>query len=339
MVQDTTQEPSLRGAEPRPPLTQGSSDQRFPGEVTAGAKTMLVLTDDAVQQEELTLCASKLGLGVRFLSTGIELLQVLTDRHSGESVVFGEAARSHEASDHFALLVLAGQVPTWVHLDLVTRLKSGLARGKHYRSGILIPVMFLSQDGNLKLVMEQISRGLLADFMQLPIRPTELQVRMQALMERWDMVASVTEGNHSDPVNDVSDSVFGELSELSTPADSGVRTVNYAPVDRSHGDRSWGEYLLSPSQNTATIGGKQVRLTNREFVVAWTLFNSLGDVVTRDELRLAMAKRHRSNKEIMNRSLDAYICRLRVLLNLTSDGSMSLMPVYGVGYVLRPNQL
>lgn len=338
MAQDLPPDSLLQEVESRSSSGQAGREQASAGEVPAITKAMLVLTDDEAQQAELQLCASKMGLGVHFLNTGMDLLQVLTDRQVNETGIVGDHETGQVEADHFALLVLGGQVPTWVHLDLVARLKSGLAKGQHYRSGILIPIMFLSQDGNLKLVMEQISRGLLADFMQLPIRQTELQIRLEALMERWDMVASVSAGSQAEAVNDFSESVFGDLTE-SEPSDYVERQASpFRPVERPNGDKIWGDYIFSPSQNTATIGGKQIRLTNREFIVAWTLFSALGNVVTRDELRTAMARRHRSNKEIMNRSLDAYICRLRVLLNLTSEGSMSLMPVYGVGYVLRPNQ-
>lgn len=76
---------------------------------------------------------------------------------------------------------------------------------------------------------------------------------------------------------------------------------------------------------------QQAVLTHREFALALLLFQNMGRLMSRDYLREAVWGQ---NAEILSRTLDTHISRLRQLLCLRPGQAYSIAAVYGLGYRL-----
>ncbi len=95
--------------------------------------------------------------------------------------------------------------------------------------------------------------------------------------------------------------------------------------------QSFGPYTFTRSSLTVTFGGKEVVLTYREFALAMLLFQNAGRLMSRDHLREAVWGQ---NSEVLSRSLDTHVSRLRQVLQLRPGNSYSIAAVYGLGYRL-----
>lgn len=95
--------------------------------------------------------------------------------------------------------------------------------------------------------------------------------------------------------------------------------------------QSFGPYTFTLSSLTVTFGGKEVVLTYREFALAMLLFQNAGRLMSRDHLREAVWGQ---NSEVLSRSLDTHVSRLRQVLQLRPGNSYSIAAVYGLGYRL-----
>lgn len=95
--------------------------------------------------------------------------------------------------------------------------------------------------------------------------------------------------------------------------------------------QSFGPYTFTRSSLTVTFGDKEVVLTYREFALAMLLFQNAGRLMSRDHLREAVWGQ---NSEVLSRSLDTHVSRLRQVLQLRPGNSYSIAAVYGLGYRL-----
>lgn len=90
-------------------------------------------------------------------------------------------------------------------------------------------------------------------------------------------------------------------------------------------------YTFTRSALTVTFAGKEVPLTYREFALAILLFQNAGRLMSRDHLREAVWGQ---NAEVLSRSLDTHVSRLRQVLQLRPGNTYSIAAVYGLGYRL-----
>jgi len=99
--------------------------------------------------------------------------------------------------------------------------------------------------------------------------------------------------------------------------------------------QTFGPYTFTRSALSVTFGNKEVTLTYREFALAILLFQNAGRLMSRDHLREAVWGQ---NAEVLSRSLDTHVSRLRQVLQLRPGNAYSIAAVYGLGYRLDTHE-
>lgn len=100
--------------------------------------------------------------------------------------------------------------------------------------------------------------------------------------------------------------------------------------------QSWGPYTFHATGRRVEHRGQPVTLTQREFDIALFMFRNLGRLLSRRYmLDNLWANSNPSGADLMSRSLDTHISRIRTLLNLRPENGFRLSAVYGQGYRLE----
>lgn len=99
--------------------------------------------------------------------------------------------------------------------------------------------------------------------------------------------------------------------------------------DNAKGVMVFGRYRFIADAHSLEMDGKPVELKAREYELALFLFQNLGRLLSRDHLREVIWGH---SAEVISRSLDTHISRLRTLLDLRPDNGYMITAVYGVGY-------
>lgn len=92
-----------------------------------------------------------------------------------------------------------------------------------------------------------------------------------------------------------------------------------------------GTYALNRRTCTVHIGTQTIDLTPREFAVAWILFSRCGEYVSRRQMAGAVWS---SSDDIVGRTLEQHIYKLRKKLELNGTRGVQLRAVYARGYQL-----
>ncbi len=100
------------------------------------------------------------------------------------------------------------------------------------------------------------------------------------------------------------------------------------PATKS-GPLEFGPYRFLPDARTLEVKGQLVELKNREYDLALFLFQNMGRLLSRDHLREAIWGQ---SAEVISRSLDTHISRLRTQLDLRPGNGYVISAVYGLGY-------
>jgi DNA-binding response OmpR family regulator len=114
-----------------------------------------------------------------------------------------------------------------------------------------------------------------------------------------------------------------------------------ALLRRSHGrvqaeEEVWGRYRFLSAARMLQVDGKFVQLTQREFELALFLFRNTGRLVSRGHILESVWKNNNpAGTELMSRSLDTHVYRLRTVLGLQPENGYRLSAVYGQGYRLE----
>ncbi len=95
------------------------------------------------------------------------------------------------------------------------------------------------------------------------------------------------------------------------------------------GAMEFGPYKFIAESRTLAVDGKVVELKNREYDLALFLFQNMGRLLSRDHLREIIWGQ---NSDVISRSLDTHVSRLRTLLDLRPENGFVINAVYGVGY-------
>lgn len=95
--------------------------------------------------------------------------------------------------------------------------------------------------------------------------------------------------------------------------------------------QEFGAYRFTRSALRVDFADQQVTLTHREFALALLLFQNPGRLLSRDHLREAVWGQ---SAEVLSRSLDTHVSRLRQVLKLRPGNSHAVAAVYGLGYRL-----
>ncbi|AXF25679.1 DNA-binding response regulator [Burkholderia pyrrocinia] len=93
-----------------------------------------------------------------------------------------------------------------------------------------------------------------------------------------------------------------------------------------------GNYMVDNKGKCIYFKGEKIPLTQKEFDIASALFRSVGRVVPRDYLiKLIWGK----SVDMLSRSLDTHIYRVRSKLALSAENGVALKSVYTIGYRLE----
>lgn len=94
----------------------------------------------------------------------------------------------------------------------------------------------------------------------------------------------------------------------------------------------FGQYEFDIRASRATLAGKEIELTQKEFDLALLLFQNLGRPLSRAYILEAVWSR---DIEIPSRTMDTHISRVRTKLDLRPENGYRLAPVYSYGYRLE----
>ncbi|GAB7538337.1 hypothetical protein BGC_45590 [Burkholderia sp. 3C] len=120
-----------------------------------------------------------------------------------------------------------------------------------------------------------------------------------------------------------------DRNELAARALRAMRRVEAEPAPRDEQRVTLGAYTLDQQASTVQIAGRSVRVTTREFAIAWLLFSRAGEYVTRRQLAGAIWG---STEDIVGRRLEQHIYKLRRKLELTGEAGVALRTMYAHGY-------
>lgn len=107
-------------------------------------------------------------------------------------------------------------------------------------------------------------------------------------------------------------------------------------TDSKSEEQVWGRYRFLPTSQRLEIDGEPVALTQKEFDLALCLFQNIGRLLSRKHLLEGMWRiNNPPGTELMSRSLDTHISRVRTVLGLRPENGYWLAAVYGQGYRLQ----
>jgi two-component system alkaline phosphatase synthesis response regulator PhoP len=206
-----------------------------------------------------------------------------------------------EAADgRAALAAIALEAPALVVLDVMLPEVDGLAVLKALRRTDRTPVIILSARG---LVDDRIT-GLAAgadDYLPKPFSPAELVLRVERILER------AGDGAASGP--------------------GGLPSRGREPIHHA-------DLVLDRERHEVRIDGRLIPLTAVEFRLLAALLEADGRVLTRDQLLDAVYGQDEA--EILDRTVDVHIGRLRDKLGDDADAPRYVATVRGVGYRAAP---
>ncbi|MEM6690389.1 MAG: response regulator transcription factor [Planctomycetota bacterium] len=117
-----------------------------------------------------------------------------------------------------------------------------------------------------------------------------------------------------------------------------MRRIGLGPISNldamSKDDFKMHDVVISPSSLKATRDGQSIDLTLREVRILYRLWQSVGKIVTRNELLLAGWT---DGSPPQSRTLDQTISALRGRLDRINPSEPLISTVYGVGYRFEPN--
>jgi DNA-binding response OmpR family regulator len=198
-----------------------------------------------------------------------------------------------------ALDAIARHQPRLCVLDLMLPQIDGLAVIRALRSqAVGTPIIVLSARGTLADRIRGLEDGA-DDYLPKPFSPAELMLRVRSVLRRADV-------------------------EAPRPATSSNGTP---PNSESlvHGD-----LVLDPARYEVTRSGEPVELTRIEFRLLLALLQADGRVMTRDQLLDSLYGQDAT--EILDRTIDVHVGRLRDKLSDDPDRPRYITTVRGVGY-------
>lgn len=93
-----------------------------------------------------------------------------------------------------------------------------------------------------------------------------------------------------------------------------------------------GDYAFDQNAKTLTMAGVPVDLKHREYELAYLLFSRIGELLSRKYLQESVWG---GQADVVSRTLDTHVSRLRVKLDLRPENGFRLSSVYSLGYRLE----
>jgi two-component system, OmpR family, alkaline phosphatase synthesis response regulator PhoP len=150
------------------------------------------------------------------------------------------------------------------------------------------------------------------DYLPKPFSPAELVVRVKAILRRAAQNAPAS-------------------AESISPTGASVAA---APIRSIGGRIAHNDLVLDPERHEVTVAGVMVQLTHVEFRLLQTLLEADGRVLSRDQLLDAVWGAEQS--EVLDRTVDVHIRRLRDKLGDDPDAPRYVATVRGAGYRSAP---
>ncbi|HEX5285656.1 MAG TPA: response regulator transcription factor [Polaromonas sp.] len=116
-------------------------------------------------------------------------------------------------------------------------------------------------------------------------------------------------------------------AQLSARVAALARRIRVQPANKTRVD----DYEYDLQEQSMTVQGQPVTMTNKEFELAVHLLQNPGKLLSRDHL---LDKIWGINSEVDTRTIDTHVSRIRKKLSLDGTLGWKLTPVYRVGYRL-----
>ncbi|WP_213978953.1 response regulator transcription factor [Sphingomonas sp. dw_22] len=107
------------------------------------------------------------------------------------------------------------------------------------------------------------------------------------------------------------------------------RTYPEPPAD---GMESYGDYVFDIRMEKLSLRGENIQVTAKEFGLALMLFRNLHRTLSRTYIFEALWG---GNPDLMTRTLDAHVSKVRTKLGLRAVNGYRLVPAYAYGYRLE----
>jgi two-component system response regulator CpxR len=190
-----------------------------------------------------------------------------------------------------------------VILDVMLPLMNGFETLSHLRQFSSVPVLMLTARGNPMDVALGFRMGS-DDYLAKPFVAEELALRIQAIIRRANQGGA------------------GQPPPAAQPASAGDRSALRI-----------GDVELRPGLRRVFKNGVEVQLTSAEFDILRRLFESPGEIVTREELcRIALGRELNS----FDRSVDNLMASLRKKLSYGDGNAARIQSARGRGYFYSP---
>lgn len=188
-------------------------------------------------------------------------------------------------------------------LDVMLPLMNGFETLSHLRQFSTVPVLMLTARGNPMDVALGFRMGS-DDYLAKPFGSEELALRIQAIMRRSYQAAA------------------DQAPAAALPVSTGDRSV-----------LRLGDVDLAPGLRRVFKSGVEVQLTSAEFDILRRLFESPGEIVTREELcRIALGR----ELNAFDRSVDNLMASLRKKLSYGDGNAARIQSARGRGYFFSP---
>lgn len=211
-----------------------------------------------------------------------------------------------------ALEAIERHKPALIVLDLMLPEIDGRAITRAVRSGsngaiAATPILILSARGSVLDRITGLEDGA-DDYLPKPFSPAELVVRVKTILRRTAV----------------------------GPADGTPRPAIAAPVGRvgPAATLRHADLVVDLERHEVTRDGRPIDLTHVEFRLLTTLLEADGRVLSRNQLLDAVYGRDEA--EVLDRTIDVHIGRLRDKLGDDADSPRYIATVRGVGYRAAP---
>jgi DNA-binding response OmpR family regulator len=218
-----------------------------------------------------------------------------------------------------ALRAFRASPPALVVLDVMLPELDGLQFTRVVRESSEIPILMLSARGTVADRIRGLERGA-DDYLPKPFSPAELVARVRTILRR---------GTAPGPASPAT--AAPARIALSTPSDAPTPTGEATAGARllRHADLT-----LDPDRHEVRQDGRLVALTNVEFRLLAALIAADGRVLSRD--RLLDAVYGAGEGEVLDRTIDVHIRRLRDKLDDDPEHPRYVATVRGAGYRAAP---
>ena len=189
-----------------------------------------------------------------------------------------------------ALIAFEHYKPNMLLLDLMLPGIDGYQVCREIRAKSDVPIIMLSAKGEVFDKVLGLELGA-DDYIAKPVQPRVLLARIKALLRRL-------------------------------PAPSEQDNASYQLI--------FGNFRISQSTRTASLGSQNIDLTTAEFDLLWLLASHAGNVLSRDDL---LQELRGIGFDGLDRSIDARISRLRKKLNDDPENPTRIKTVRGKGYL------